>query len=65
MYAISGNVITATVEAILFWGYSLGILDLDGVLGLGPIPVAVWAVDEGEIGFLAGLLGVVRAERAI
>ena len=35
-------------------------------LGLGPIPVAVWAVDEGEIGLLAGLgmwLGVVGAER--
>ena len=24
MYAIPGNVITATVEATLFWGYSLG-----------------------------------------
>ena len=34
------------------------ILDLDGVgmpLGLGPIPVAVWAVDDGEIGLLSGL----------
>ena len=35
-----------------------GILDLDGVgipLALGPSPVAVWAVDTGEIGLLAGL----------
>ena len=34
------------------------ILDLDGVgipLGLGPIPVAVWAVDDGETGLLADL----------
>ena len=34
------------------------ILDLDGVgmpLDLGPIPVAVWAVDDGEIGLLSGL----------
>ena len=39
--------------------FGLGLfLDLDGVgipLGLGPIPVAVWAVDDGEIGLLTGL----------
>ena len=35
-----------------------GTLDFDGVgmpLGLDPIPVAVWAVDTGETGLLAGL----------
>ena len=34
------------------------ILDLDGVgipLDFGPIPVAVWAVDDGEIDLLSGL----------
>ena len=39
--------------------FGLGLfLDLDGVgmpLGLGPIPMAVWAVDDGEIGLLSGL----------
>ena len=33
-------------------GLVFDIFDLEGVgipLGLGPIPVAVWAVDEGEI----------------
>ena len=39
-------------------GLVFDIFDLEGVgipLGLGPIPVAVWAVDEGEIGLLNGL----------
>ena len=39
-------------------GLVFGIFDLEGVgipLGLGPIPVAVWAADEGEIGLLNGL----------
>ena len=39
-------------------GLVFDIFDLEGVgipLGLGPIPVAVWAVDEGEIGLLIDL----------